>query len=44
MLQGDCGATLERRWSYPSRRKGRSEQMVEEADGENETLLCEREI
>lgn len=44
MLQGDYGATLERLWSYPARRKGRSEQMVWEADGASEILLCERGI
>lgn len=42
MLQGDYGATLEILWSYPARKKGRSEQMVEEADGESEKLPCER--
>lgn len=44
MLQGDDGATLERLWSYSARRKGRSEQMVEEADGESKALLGERGI
>lgn len=42
MLQGDYGATLERLWSNPARKEGRSEQMAEEADGESETLFYER--
>lgn len=37
MLEGVCGATLE----SPTRGEGWSEEMVEEADGESEVLLCE---
>lgn len=41
MLRGDCGATRERPWSFPARSEGQNEDIVEEADGESEVLLCE---
>lgn len=37
MFEGVCGATLE----SPTRGEGWNEEMVEEADGESEVLLCE---
>lgn len=41
MLRVDSGPTLERPWSSPAREEGWNVEMVEEADGECNVLLCE---